>query len=74
MIGKEGKPVEGKEKRERVLRLATPTSMGGGSMKSNVMRSLTPIALSESTVDARLVRWISGTAVGSISSRYARSV
>ena len=46
-----------------------PTSMGGGSMKSKERRSLIPIAFSESTVYARLVRWISGTAVGSISSR-----
>ncbi len=45
------------------------TSIGGGSMKSNVMRSLTPMALRERTVEARLVRWISGTAVGNISSR-----
>ena len=47
---------------------STCTSMGGGSMKSKVMRSLTPIALRERTVEARLVRWISGTAVGNISS------
>ncbi len=45
------------------------TSMGGGSMKSKLMRSFTPIALSERTVEARLVLWISGIAVGSISSR-----
>ena len=39
--------------------------MGGGSIKSNVMRSLTPMALRERTVEAKLVLWISGTAVGS---------
>jgi len=42
--------------------------MGGGSMKSKVMKSLTPMALRDRTVEAKLVRWISGTAVGSISS------
>ena len=43
-------------------------------MKSKDNKSLIPIALSERTVLARFVLWISGTAVGSISSRYARSV
>jgi hypothetical protein len=35
---------------------------------------LMPMALRESTVSERLVRWISGTAVGNISSLYALSV
>ena len=50
------------------------TSMGGGSIKSKESKSFTPIALSDSIVLAKLVLWISGTAVGSISSLYARSV
>ena len=50
------------------------TSIGGGSMKSKESKSLIPIAFSERTVLARLVLWISGTAVGNISSRYALSV
>ena len=50
------------------------TSIGGGSMKSKESKSLIPIALSDSIVLAKLVLWISGTAVGSISSLYARSV
>ena len=52
----------------------THTSIVGGSMKSKESKSLIPMALSERTVLARLVRWISGTAVASISSLYARSV
>ena len=52
----------------------SPTSMGGGSMKSKDKRSLMPIALRERTVSERFVRWISGTAVGNISSLYALSV
>ena len=52
----------------------TIVSVVGGSMKSKERRSLMPMAFSESTVLARLVRWISGTAVESISSRYALSV
>ena len=47
---------------------------GGASMKSKCSRSLTPIAFIESTVFPRLVRWISGTEVGSISFLYAASV
>ena len=43
-------------------------------MKSKWRRSLMPMALRLSTVAARFVRWISGTGVDSISSRYARSV
>uniref|UniRef100_A0A2M4B5V9 Putative secreted protein n=1 Tax=Anopheles triannulatus TaxID=58253 RepID=A0A2M4B5V9_9DIPT len=43
-------------------------------MKSKCSKSLIPIVLSWSTVVARFVRCISGTGVGSISSRYARSV
>ena len=43
-------------------------------MKSKWRRSLMPIAFRLSTVAARLVLWISGTGVDSISSRYARSV
>ena len=52
----------------------TMVAMGGGSIKSKPSRSLIPIALSCSSVVDRLVRWISGTAVSSISSRHARSV
>lgn len=37
-------------------------------MKSKWIRSLMPMVLSCSTVVAKLVRWISGTGVGSISS------
>lgn len=43
-------------------------------MKSKARRSLMPIALSDSTVMPRLERWISGTAVGSISFLNADSV
>ena len=43
-------------------------------MKSKERRSLIPIALRDSTTKARLVLWISGTAVGNISSLYALSV
>lgn len=50
------------------------TSIGGGSMKSKDSKSLIPIALSDRIVLAKFVLWISGTAVGSISSLYARSV
>lgn len=49
-------------------------SAGGASMKSNSSRLLMPMALSWSSVAARLVRWISGMGEGSISSRKARSV
>lgn len=41
--------------------------VGGGSMKSKLMRSLIPSDLSSSTTLPRLVRWISGTDVSSIS-------
>ena len=47
---------------------------GGASMKSKLIKSLTPIAFSDNTVVARLVRCISGTAVGTISFLYALSV
>lgn len=53
-----------------IIRLST----GGASIKSKWSRSLMPIVLSWRTVVAKLVRWISGTGVGSISSLYARSV
>ena len=43
-------------------------------MKSKWMRSLMPMAFSCSTTLARLVRWISGTDMGSISDLYACSV
>lgn len=43
-------------------------------MKSKESKSLIPIALSDRIVLAKFVLWISGTAVGSISSLYARSV
>ena len=46
---------------------ATSVCTGGASMKSKWSRSLTPIAFICSTVLPRLVRWISGTDVGSIS-------
>ena len=49
----------------------TMASVGGGSMKAKPSRSLMPMAFSCSTVAARLVRWISGTLVGSISSLLA---
>lgn len=42
--------------------------IGGASMKSKAKRSLMPMAFKLSTVDARLVRWISGTFVANISS------
>ena len=57
--------------KHNALKLA---SIGGGSMKSKESRSLMPMALSDSIVLARFVRCISGTAVGNISSLYARSV
>ena len=47
---------------------------GGASIKSKCSRSLTPIAFMLSTVFPKLVRWISGTLVGSISFLYAASV
>jgi hypothetical protein len=53
-----------------------PTSVatGGGSMKSNLSRSWMPMALSCNTTFPRLVRWISGIEVGSISVLRAASV
>jgi ATP-dependent RNA helicase DHX8/PRP22 len=47
---------------------------GGGSIKSKLSKSLTPIALSWRIVDDRFVRWISGIELGSISFLYAASV
>jgi hypothetical protein len=51
--------------------LADPAEMrvcgGGGSMKSKLSKSLMPMALSVRVVVPRLVRWISGTDVDSIS-------
>lgn len=46
-------------------------SSGGGSMKWKSRRSWTPSDLSSSTTLARLVRWISGIVVVSISFLYA---
>lgn len=43
-------------------------------MKSNVKRSLIPIALRFKTVVVKFVLWISGTLDGSISFLYASSV
>jgi len=48
--------------------------MGGGSIKSKLIRSLMPIALSSKTVLAKLVLYISGMEVGSISFLKASSV
>ena len=53
---------------------ATRVCTGGASIKSKCIKSLTPIAFMDRTVFPRLVRWISGTDVGSISLRYAASV
>ena len=43
-------------------------------MKSKASKSFIPMAFSDRIVLVKFVRWISGTAVGSISSRYALSV
>jgi len=47
---------------------------GGGSIKSNCNRSLTPSDLSSNTTLARLVRWISGIVLGNSSCLKAWSV
>ena len=47
---------------------------GGGSIKSKLSRSFTPIALSMRIVDERFCRWMSGTGDGSISFWNACSV
>ena len=47
---------------------------GGGSMKSKFSRSWIPIAFNSRIVLAKLVLWISGTEVGSISLLKADSV
>jgi hypothetical protein len=48
--------------------------MGGGSIKSKLIKSLMPIAFRRSTVLARFVLYISGIEVGSISFLKASSV
>lgn len=52
----------------------TMASVGGGSMKSKPSRSFMPMAFSCSTVEAKLVLWMSGTLVGSISSLQANVI
>mmetsp|Transcript_96090 Transcript_96090/g.255296 ORF Transcript_96090/g.255296 Transcript_96090/m.255296 type:complete len:203 (+) Transcript_96090:504-1112(+) len=49
-------------------------SCGGGSMKPNSRRFLTPMDFSRSTTLERFVLWISGIVIASISVKYAFSV